>query len=122
MIVPQREWHGLSCCWQEALIHSTLPWTVETERRTLFAKFAPHGSSFNPILFEPEECKPGCFQDLAWFDRLIGRSLRIAGLARYSDVDPRIATILSPPNRIFTGDGESKVAGFMKVASGPARL
>ena len=55
---------------------------------------------------------PGCFQDLAWFDRLIGRSLRIAGLARYSDVDPRIATILSPPNRIFTGDGESKVAGF----------
>ena len=46
----------------------------------------------------------------------------LTGLAKYSDVDPRIATILSPPNRIFTGDGESKVAGFMKVASGPARL
>ena len=62
--------------WQEALIHSTLPWTVDTERRTLFAKFAPHGSSFNPILFEPEECKlpHAGLLPRPWFDHLTGRS------------------------------------------------
>ena len=64
----------------------------------------------------------GCFQDLGLIICPVDRFELPTGLSKYSDVDPRIATILSPPNRIFTGDGESKVAGFMKVASGPARL
>ena len=70
--VPARP--GDAIVFTEALTHGTLPWTADTERRTLFYKFSPHGTSWSGAYFDPDDFR------------------------HYPDMDDRKMAILEPPN------------------------
>ncbi len=65
---------GDAIIFTEALIHGTLPWTVDSPRTTVFYKFSPHALTWSADFFEPRD-----FYD-------------------YSDMDDRKLAILEPPN------------------------
>ncbi len=65
---------GDAVIFTEAMIHGTLPWTVDDPRKTIFYKFSPHIISWSADFFDPED-----FRD-------------------YHDMDNRKLAILEPPN------------------------
>ena len=65
---------GDAIIFTEALIHGTLPWTVEDTRRTVFYKFSPHILSWSADIFNPNDFR------------------------QYADMDDRKLAILELPN------------------------
>ncbi len=63
----------------EALIHGTLPWTVDAPRQSVFYKFSPHGTSWSADYFEPDDFR------------------------HYDDIDDRKLAILESPNARYQG-------------------
>lgn len=75
--VPARP--GDAIVFTEALIHGTLPWTVDDKRQTLFYKFSPHGTTWSADYFNPDDFR------------------------QYDDIDDRKLSILEPPNARYWG-------------------
>ena len=65
---------GDAIIFTEAIIHGTLPWTVDAPRSTVFYKFSPHALTWSADYFEPDDFR------------------------RYTDMDDRKLAILEPPN------------------------
>ncbi|MXY56840.1 MAG: phytanoyl-CoA dioxygenase family protein [Gammaproteobacteria bacterium] len=70
---------GDAIVFTEALIHGTLPWTVDDIRSTVFYKFSPHASSWSGNYFDPDD-----FRD-------------------YPDMDDRKMAVLEPPSARYPG-------------------
>ena len=58
----------------EALIHGTLPWTVDEKRSTVFYKYSPHTLSWSADFFDAQD------------------------FASYENMDPRRLALLEKPN------------------------
>ncbi len=55
---------GDALIFTEALIHGTMPWTAEHERRALLYKFSPGNSSWAPTYYNPENYPTATAQQL----------------------------------------------------------
>lgn len=70
---------GDAIVFTEALIHGTLPWTVDSLRKTVFYKFSPHATSWSGNYFNPDDFRG------------------------YPDMDDRKMTVLEPPSARYPG-------------------
>ncbi|MCE2459765.1 MAG: phytanoyl-CoA dioxygenase family protein [Pseudomonadales bacterium] len=78
-VTPVAAAPGDAIVFTEALIHGTLPWTVDETRKTVFYKFSPHATSWSANYFNPDDYRG------------------------YADMDDRKMAVLEPPSARYPG-------------------